>query len=209
VLRGQAIPPDRGGGRAAPAGQEPNRLKVARLLFDDGLRDRGFRYRPDHQNPFSKVATGQGRYEYTDRILYPRELLQAESHRRGEDCDGLTVLYASLLLNWDIDVVLLDAPGHLFLMFDTGWAATRANEQRLWWARPWQSPGSEKRLWQPVEMTVLAEDVLQRLASPSAFAEAMVRGCANYDQYQRQLRYIVVEQAWENGFRPPPLSAAK
>jgi hypothetical protein len=209
------LPIESGENRAGEAwrGREPNRLKTARLLFDRGLRDYGLRYRPDPLNPMGRVM-GAGRYEYTDTITYPRELLQASRDDRWEDCNGLTTLYASLLMNQGIDIVLLATPDHVFLMFDSNLPATRANRERLVWAKPWAPPGAPKakeRLWIPVEMTVLAEDVLRRLSRPSAFAAAMEIGSRNYDRYKRQgiLSHLPVRRAWQAGFLPPPLPASR
>jgi tetratricopeptide (TPR) repeat protein len=91
----------------------PRNVVSAMALFD-GLSSNGIRYLADPSNPYSGIrekATG------LDNIQFPVEVLNA-GHG---DCDDLTVLYCALLESIGIRTVVLDAPGHLLMMFDAGY----------------------------------------------------------------------------------------
>jgi hypothetical protein len=87
-------------------------LAHAAAVFD-AVRTIGVRYVPDPTSPFASPAAKQGGF---DTINYPRQTLD----RKAGDCDDLTVLMASLLGNVGIATRLVDVPGHILLMFDSG-----------------------------------------------------------------------------------------
>jgi len=124
-----------------------NRTATTAALLFDGLSALGFEYTPDPLNPFSTV---QGDPVAVDDIQYPVELLQS---RRG-DCDDTTVLYASLLESVGIRSALVDVPGHVFVLFDTG---LPARERRLTGYDPELYVERSGSLWIPVETTSLGQ----------------------------------------------------
>ncbi|NKB68698.1 MAG: hypothetical protein GKR89_16665 [Candidatus Latescibacteria bacterium] len=127
-------------------GQPMQNLIRAMVLFE-GLKAHGIRYIADANTPYSQVSSERGSI---DHIRYPAETLQ---HKAG-DCDDLTVLYAALLENAGIATALVDYPGHIFLLFDSGVARAQADQLPL-------AEGDflvqGDRLWIPVEITLLGD----------------------------------------------------
>jgi len=131
----------------------------AAAIFD-ALTTLGVSYVPDPNAPYPAPSH---RADAVDRINYPRQTLA----KRAGDCDDTTVLLAALLGHVGIPTKLVDVPGHLFLLFDTGYH----ERDRL-------SLGIEEGLfevvddgvWIPVETTELRE----------GFAEAWRIGAAKY-----------------------------
>jgi tetratricopeptide (TPR) repeat protein len=102
-------------------------------------------YVPDPKNPYSeKRAQGA-----VDIVHYPRETLL----RKAGDCDDTSVLLAALLGNVGIDTRFVDAPSHLFLMFDSG--VREGEEYRLGIDEDLYVAGEDGRLWIPLETTLL------------------------------------------------------
>jgi hypothetical protein len=124
-----------------------NRTATLGARLFDGLSACGLSYAPDPLNPFGSV---QGQDFAVDDIQYPAQLLR----RRTGDCDDSTVLYASMLANVGIRTVLLDVPGHVFLMFDT---RIPARERDRTGVRPELFVVHEGSLWIPVETTSLGQ----------------------------------------------------
>lgn len=90
-----------------------NNFYKAMLIFD-ALGAYGQIYIADPSNPYGAAAeTGGFAIDY---IQYPQETLKQKSG----DCDDCTVLYASMLENVGIPTMLVDVPGHIFMMFDSG-----------------------------------------------------------------------------------------
>ena len=138
----------------------------ATVLFD-ALGKHGIVYQADRQTPWYLIAADSSIF---DNIQYPIELLRS----RIGDCDDCTVLFASLLGNLNIDVLLLDvnAPGagHIYLMFDSGISADEVkslpyyeNEYVIY----------NNRVWIPVETTMYGH----------SFSAAWRNGA---DEYQRR-----------------------
>ena len=119
-------------------------LLQAMLLFE-ALKQHGVRYLNDANTPYTQASADAAVVDY---IQYPAQTLQ---HKAG-DCDDLTVLYCSLLENAGVATALVDYPGHIFLLFDTGVARQEgfklplAATQYVVW---------QERLWIPVEITRL------------------------------------------------------
>ncbi|NKB71031.1 MAG: tetratricopeptide repeat protein [Candidatus Latescibacteria bacterium] len=125
-------------------GRPLDNILQALVLFE-ALRAHGVRYIADANTPYAQMHADRGT---VDHIQYPAESLAS----RAGDCDDLTVLYAALLENAGIATALVDYPGHIFLLFDTG--VTRKDFYSL--------PIDESlyliwgdRLWIPVEITQL------------------------------------------------------
>ncbi|NKB71409.1 MAG: hypothetical protein GKR89_30420 [Candidatus Latescibacteria bacterium] len=128
----------------------PGRNLVRALVLFAALKEHGIRYLPDAHTPYARAAQSQA----VDHIQYPSQLLRT----RTGDCDDLTVLYAALLENAGIATALVDYPGHIFLLFDTG----------VPWATSYSLPIDERlllkwgdRLWIPVEITRIDQDFNQ------------------------------------------------
>ncbi len=162
-------------------------LTRALVLFE-ALKAHGLRYLADANSPYAQATSDRS---VIDHIQYPAELLKSKSG----DCDDLTVLYASLLENAGVPTALVDYPGHIFLLFDTG--VTRQEAYKL--------PMEERqyvvrgdRVWIPVEIT--------RLDEP--FAKAWKQGLDELARLsERDRRRLVVDTAaaWE---RYAPVSPA-
>lgn len=78
-------------------------------LFYEALNALKISYAPDPTTPYAEVS---GNPETIDYVQFPRETLR----RRTGDCDDTTALLASLLESIGVNVALVDAPGHIFLM---------------------------------------------------------------------------------------------
>ena len=79
----------------------------------DACAELGVTYVPDPVMPFATVSTTP---HSVDTVHYPYQTLTT----RSGDCDDTTVLLASLLANVGVETQFVDAPGHIFLVFDTG-----------------------------------------------------------------------------------------
>ncbi len=90
-----------------------NRNLAFTAALVDALGELGVAYVPDPQNPYQVIAETE---HAVDTIHYPYQTLA----RRSGDCDDTTVLMASLLANVGVATRFVDAPGHIFLLVDTG-----------------------------------------------------------------------------------------
>jgi tetratricopeptide (TPR) repeat protein len=102
----RAVPPE-----AAAAFGARGLARVAAVF--DALQVLKVVYVPDPNSPYSRVRHEAGT---VDLVQYPRQTLA----RRTGDCDDTSALVAALLGSVGIDTRLVDAPGHLFLLVDTG-----------------------------------------------------------------------------------------
>jgi len=98
--------------RAAVDDLPGRNIRYAAAIFD-ALSALGVSYVPDPHNPYSAISETP---RAVDTIHYPRETLAA----RSGDCDDTSILMASLLANVGVRTKLVDVPGHLFLLVDTG-----------------------------------------------------------------------------------------
>ncbi|NKB72729.1 MAG: hypothetical protein GKR89_37130 [Candidatus Latescibacteria bacterium] len=136
--------------QAQVLGRPGQNLLRALVLFE-ALKQHGVRYLPDANTPYSQIRAAR---TAVDHIQYPAQLL----HSKAGDCDDLTVLYASLLENAGVATALVDYPGHIFLLFDTGVARRQAYQLPL---APKRYVVRGDRLWIPVEVTQLDQSFLQ------------------------------------------------
>ncbi len=120
-------------------------LVQAAAVFE-ALRHFGIRYQIDPNSPYVEAIDAEWPF---DNIQYPRELLE----RRTGDCDDCTVLYCSLLENLGIPTAVVDVPGHIFAMFDTGVRVSEIHRLGIPEDRLLAFRGS---LWVPVETTLWA-----------------------------------------------------
>jgi DNA-binding beta-propeller fold protein YncE/tetratricopeptide (TPR) repeat protein len=160
-------------------------LVYARTLYD-ALGVYGLSYIVDPTSPFQEFSEKAGAVDY---VQYPRDTLA----RKSGDCDDLSVLFLAALENIGIGTALVDVPGHVFIMFNTGVA--EADKQSLGF------PDSllvihRGTVWVPVEMTMVG----------SPFTRAWQKGAEEYRDWlaKKQTDIIEVQKAWEQ-FRPVTL----
>jgi DNA-binding beta-propeller fold protein YncE len=166
--------------RGAPV---PVPILNAWALFE-GLGTYGISYSPRPNNPYGHVSLDSSTI---DTLQFARETLA----RKSGDCADVVTLVASMLESMTVTTAALDAPGHLFLMFDTG----ETDKDALGFPDSMvvSYAGS---YWIPVEATMLG----------SPFLEAWRQGAEEYRKYSQQgkLRPIDVHVAWRT-FEPATL----
>ncbi len=164
-------------------------ISKAMLLFD-ALSAYGIKYVSDPYNPYSEVS---GKKEAIDSVKYPREVLEPKN--KTGDCDDGSALYAALLENVGIHTMLVDVPGHVDVMFDTG-IHSNSFEQMCLPADKYIIVGES--IWLPVEVTMYGKP----------FASAWQEGLSEYHKWQEkgQLKLVDVHQAWEEYQRTHPSS---
>ncbi len=177
--RGLAVP----FGEAHRGAPLPSALITAWSLFE-GLGTYGISYAPRPNNPYDRVSLDSST---VDTLQFARETLA----RRSGDCADVVVLLASALESMTVATCALDAPGHLFLMFDTGETSASA----LGFPENWVVlyAGS---YWIPLEATMVG----------SSFLEAWRQGAEEYRRWtqQRKLTPVDIHLAWRN-FEPATL----
>ena len=129
----------------APAFASAKALSQAAAYFD-ALGAVGLTYLPDPTAPFQYF---DGNAEAVDYIAYPAETLG----RKTGDCDDLTALYAAMLESSGVPTALVDVPGHVFLMFDSGLTPEEAqlySSNEAFFVR-------NGTAWVPVEVTAVGK----------------------------------------------------
>jgi sugar lactone lactonase YvrE len=164
----------------------PTPMITAWSVFS-GLGTYGISYLPRPNNPYDRVSLDS---TTVDTLQFARETLA----RKSGDCADVVALLASALESLTVTTCALDAPGHLFLMFDTG----ETNKDALGF------PDSMVVLyagsyWIPVEATMLG----------SSFLEAWKHGAEEYHRYSAagQLHPIDMHLAWRT-YEPVTLTEA-
>ncbi len=163
----------------AALGQPLQPMLKALVLFQ-ALQQHGVRYLADAVTPYAQVAANRAAI---DHIQYPAQTLQ---HKAG-DCDDLTVLYAALLHSAGVPTALVDYPGHIFLLFDSGVDRDQAYRLPL---PPRFYVVRGQRLWIPVEITQLHGSFLQAWQTG---AEEL----AKLAPVERIQRIVDTVEAWE------------
>jgi DNA-binding beta-propeller fold protein YncE len=155
----------------------PQPVVYARVLYD-ALGVLGFSYILD-PTPFQEFSENTAIVDYTS---YPRETLA----RRSGDCDGLSMLFAASMENIGIGAALVDVPGHVFVMFDTG--AAEKDKSTLGFADE-LLVSYQGTVWIPLEMTMVG----------SSFTRAWQKGAEEYRDWSAKgkLETIDVNKAWE------------
>ena len=115
--------------------------------YFDAMGAKGITYVSDPRAPFKYF---DGNAEAVDYIAFPRETLT----RKVGDCDDLSALYASLLESSGIATALVDVPGHVFVMFDSGLSPEEMNAYIGNEAAYYVRNGSA---WIPVEVTAVGK----------------------------------------------------
>jgi DNA-binding beta-propeller fold protein YncE len=162
----------------------PQPVVYARALYD-ALGVLGVSYILD-PTPFQEFSENTAIVDYTS---YPRETLA----RRSGDCDGLSMLFAASVENIGIGAALVDVPGHVFVMFDTGVA--EKDKSTLGFADE-LLVSHQGTVWIPLEMTLVG----------SSFTRAWQKGAEEYRDWSAKgkLELIDVNKAWE-AFKPVTL----
>ena len=165
----------------------PTNVRVAMAIFD-GLKSHKIRYLADPSNPYEQARSNP---EIVDNIQYPFELLET----RLGDCDDLTVLYSTLLETVGIQTVIIDVPGHLLMMFDTG--IPSVYDLSLMLPRELLVDYGGK-VFIPIEVTGIQ----------LSFADAWMTAASTYSRWEGlgELNLVDLRQAW-NRFPPVPIES--
>jgi len=133
-----------------------NVVKAMKLW--NALAEYGVKFAANPANPFEQAHDDPNfPVDYTQ---YPRETLK----RKSGQCSDLTSLYAALLVDNEVGVAILDYPGHMTLMFDTG--AEDALEAGLASDLLVEYEGT---MWAPIEVTYVGKPFYEAL-SKGAYA---------------------------------------
>jgi len=180
--RGLAVP----FGEAHRGAPMPASVITAWSVFS-GLGTYGISYVPRPNNPYDRVSLDSST---VDTLQFARETLA----RKSGDCADVVALLASALESMTVTTCALDAPGHLFLMFDTG--ETRKDALGLPDTMVVSYAGS---YWIPLEATMLG----------SSFQEAWKKGAEEYHRWSGlgQMHPIDIHQAWRT-YEPATLPEA-
>lgn len=157
---------------------------VSAMTLFNSFNALGIRYVVDPSNPFAELGE-----DTVDYVQFARETLKLKSG----DCDDLSVLLSTGLENLGIATALLDVPGHLLMMFNTGIAekdrTVISQQKSLVVIR-------DGFVWVPLEATMIH----------TSFAEAWAEGARKYHKYatENTLKTIVLQEAWGH-FQPVTL----
>ncbi len=158
-------------------------LAVASAYFD-ALSAYGMTYVSDPTAPFNYF---DGNAEAVDYIAYPRETLA----RKTGDCDDLTALYSSLLESSGIPTLLVDVPGHVFMMFDSG--LTPEEIRRYTGTTDGSFVVRNGSAWIPVEVTAVGK----------SFSEAWKLAATEVKKWTGLNQMALVEVGSAQGQFPP------
>ncbi|MFQ5586608.1 MAG: tetratricopeptide repeat protein [Thermodesulfobacteriota bacterium] len=161
-------------------------LSMAKAVFE-ALGVVGVRYVVDPNNPYRIISDLT---DVVDYVQFPRETLA----RKAGDCDDLSSLYASLLESLGIRTKLLDAPGHLYMIFDTGIPEA---ESALFGFPEESFIIDENTIWVPVETTLVG----------SSFSKAWKRGIEEFIAENEETMLVDLREAWKTN-TPPTLTPA-
>jgi len=161
----------------------PAPLMSAWTVFE-GLGTYGISYVPRPNNPYDRVSLDSNT---VDTVQFARETLA----RKSGDCADVVVLLASALESLTVTTAALDAPGHMFLMFDTG-----ETQKDLLGFPDDMVVNYAGSYWIPIEATMLG----------SPFLEAWKKGAEEYWRWSQkgQLAPIDIHESWRT-FEPATL----
>jgi len=153
-----------------------DRISKAMTVFDV-FHAMGMKYLIDPNNPYSKLNKTQ-----LDTVQYPRETLRVNSG----DCDDLSVLLAASLENLGIETAILDVPGHLLMMFNTG---LPASQKQLISTQDNLLAIVNGKVWIPIEATLIG----------ATFSEAWIEGAKKFQRYSkgRGLHARYLHKIWQ------------
>ena len=153
-----------------------NRSVLTAMTMFDVFTAHGIRYVVDPNGPYSNLSENS-----VDYVQFSRETLKFKSG----DCDDLSVLMSTALENLGVETAILDVPGHLLMMFNTGVPEaerhTISSNDELLVIR-------KGLVWVPVEATMIG----------TTFLEAWSEGSRKYHEHasKRQLKIISMRSAW-------------
>ena len=158
----------------------------------DALAQLELAYVPDPTNPYSRIGESE---EAVDTIFYPYETLA----RHTGDCDDTTVLMASLLASVGVSTRFADAPGHIFLLIDTG--LHERNRPALA-VDDGMTVIADEEVWIPFETTAISRGFTEawRIGSETYRSWSARGEIGQVDVTQAQARYA---PALPPGERPP------
>jgi hypothetical protein len=164
----------------------------------DALAEMGVTYVPDPTNPFSTVSETP---KAVDTISYPFQTLE----RRSGDCDDTTVLTASLLGNLGVACRFVDAPGHIFLIYDTG---LHVRNRAALGVDSSMTVVIDDQVWAPLETTALSKGFVEAWRTGAdEIASWSARGQIGYvDVSESQARFEPVVPPGER--RTPAFATA-
>ncbi|OGR07583.1 MAG: hypothetical protein A2511_09240 [Deltaproteobacteria bacterium RIFOXYD12_FULL_50_9] len=158
-------------------------IQQAAALFD-ALSLLGLTYMQDPSNPYQVTS---GKIDMVDYIQYPRETLQ----RKSGDCDDLTALYCAALESLGIRTLVVEVPGHMFMMLATGIEADEKTDtmNNLFIIY-------DNQLWIPVETTLVG----------GPFVRAWEQGSSTYLKWmdKKSLTLLDIRGGWGT-FKPASL----
>lgn len=157
------------------------------LMAWEALGEYGVTYLADPVSPYAVLKSTQ--HLALDTVQFPRNTLKLKSG----DCDDLTALFASIYEASGLHVALLDFPGHIALMFDTGETEASAvgiPEEYL--------IKYNNTFWVGVETTMVGK----------SFYDAVVHAADLYRKMEKELKVIDVRSAWAE-FEPVTLPEAE
>ncbi len=160
---------------------------VSAMAFFSSLAASNISYIVDPNTPFTDLRDDQ-----IDYVQFPRETL----HLKSGDCDDLSVLISAGLENLGIKTALIEVPGHLFMMFDTGIAEHDAGlisqDSSL-------LAFKDGNVWIPLEATMVN----------TSFIEAWAEGANKYQAALEadELGIIDLEKTWQE-YKPVTLRKA-
>lgn len=149
-----------------------------------GLSTYGITYVPRPNNPYDHASLDA---TTVDSLQFARETLG----RKSGDCADVVALLASALESLTVTTAALDAPGHLFLMFDTG----ESQKDALAFPEGWLVSYAGT-YWIPIEATMLG----------SPFLEAWKQGAEQYRRWAKEDKVtpIDIHKSWKT-FEPATL----
>ncbi len=143
----------------------------------------GLTYIQDPTNPYQVTS---GKVDFVDYIQYPRETLE----RKSGDCDDLVALYSASLESLGVETRVIEVPGHMLMMFNTGISADADN-----YTMDNMYVIHKDQLWIPVETTVVG----------SSFLKAWEMGSDNYYKWKDQgLNLLNIHESWRT-YKPASL----
>jgi DNA-binding beta-propeller fold protein YncE len=167
----------------------PASIVYGRTIFA-ALGVYGLSYIVDPTSPFREFSEKAAAVDY---VQYPCDTL----NRKSGDCDDLSIVYAAALENIGIGTALVDVPGHVFVMFNTGIPESERDSLGFAASLLVVFRGT---VWIPVELTMVGQ----------SFTHAWQKGAEEHRDWSAKgkVDIIEVQKAWEQ-FRPvtlPPVA---
>lgn len=160
-------------------------IVYGRAIFE-GLGVYGLSYIIDPTSPYQEFSENAARVDY---LQYPRDTIS----RKSGDCDDLSVLFAAAMENIGIPTALVDVPGHVFVIFNTG--IPEAERKTLGF------PDTllvihNGTVWIPIEMTLVG----------SSFTKAWQKAAEEYRDWsaKKLVDIVEIQKAWV-AFKPATL----